>query len=247
MARANFKSRGRFAFTIASRDRTLFHQKGIFSEPISKRSRNPNCKAWRTNGSGIIVKLITPFDSAAKRSGLPPAVMILASLSGSIPSRLSAKRRPRSEVLPMRLTPPILPLSCSGRRNILCRDDVIDEGADHAENHHRIRPANRELTSVATEVAETSISPASRACRHDRARADGYDLGIDGVFLQQPLFLQHPDGRVGRTRTGPGDADFFLGENGADCLQQTPEAEASLRSYEHEHNFRLSAKILGTS
>ena len=61
---------------IASRDKTLFHQNGIFNEPISKRSRNPNCKAWRTKGSGIMVKLITPLDSAAKRSGLPPAVII---------------------------------------------------------------------------------------------------------------------------------------------------------------------------
>jgi hypothetical protein len=65
MARANFSKRGRFALTIASRDRALFHQNGIFKEPMSKKSRKPSFKASRTNGSGMMVNWITPFDSAA--------------------------------------------------------------------------------------------------------------------------------------------------------------------------------------
>src|ERR1051326_5805184 len=202
MARANLTKIGRFALRIDSRVSTAFHQKGILSEPMSSRSLNPSFSASRTKGSGMMENWITPFASAAKRSALPPAVMILASFSGSTPTFLSASLRPRSEVLPRRFTPPILPLSSSR--------DMTDDRGPQPKNHPDIR-AGEPRGGEGRHRSDDDIDFArEHRLERRRARTDTDYFAVEAMLREQPFFLHYPDRAVRRAVAGPRDADALL-------------------------------------
>jgi hypothetical protein len=116
------------------------------------------------NGSFMIVNCVNPLEIDASRSGLPPAGTIFTSLSGSIPKRFSDNFSPMSEMLPARLTEPVLPRNCSTvvifpalmmwSMKVGMIDRIITKSA----------PPSRGLTTLGAEVTTTSKSPATSAC-----------------------------------------------------------------------------------
>jgi hypothetical protein len=115
-------------------------------------------------GSFIMVNCEMFFEMAASRSGLPPAGTILTSFSGSMPRRRNESRIPMSEILPKRLTEPILPRNCSvvvifgaliiWSMKVGMIDSIITVSA----------PPSRGLTTLGADVMTMSRSPATSAC-----------------------------------------------------------------------------------
>src|SRR4029434_6736024 len=105
-----------------------------------------------------------PLEIDASRSGFPPAGTIFTSFSGSIPRRRHDSRNPISEMLPKRLTDPILPRNCSvvvmlavltiWSIKVGMIDKIITVSA----------PPRRGFTTLGAEVTTMSRSPATSAC-----------------------------------------------------------------------------------
>ena len=133
---------------IASRVTMPLPCSGIFNVAMLTRSRNPRRSASLMKGSFMIVNCEIPFEMAASRSGFPPAGTILTSFSGSMPSRRKDSRSPISEILPKRLTEPILPRNCSAVVMLGCADNMVDESRNDRQNHHRIGAAEPGINHI---------------------------------------------------------------------------------------------------
>ena len=136
----------------------------------------------------------------------------------NIKTAQSEERNPMSDALPRTIDAADLAFELVGGGNVLLADDVIDEGVRTMPRIITVSaPVRRELTSVVTEIAETSISPASMTCRTIGWALDADDRRFDAVFLQELFLSQHLDCSVGRAGAGPGDADALLGVSHA-CI-----------------------------
>ena len=71
-------------------------------------------------------------------------------------------------------------------------------------------PARRELVRVVTEMLAASISLASSAWSTVGLALIAMISGVDALFLQELSIFHDPDGTIGRTEAGPGQAQSFL-------------------------------------
>jgi hypothetical protein len=80
-----------------------------------------------------------------------------------MPKRRSARRNVMSEVVPRRLTPPILPLSCS--MDVMSASETMwsMNSGKFVDTMTVSAPAKREVSSVAEGAMMKSTSPVSRA------------------------------------------------------------------------------------
>src|SRR4030095_16573166 len=97
-------------------------------------------------------------------------------------------------------------------RNALGRYDVIHEGTHDAENHDGIGPGEAGGDEGSHRGGGNINFSGEKSLKDGRACGDAYNFGFYAMFLQQFLFLNHPDRAVGRTGSRPGNADSFLSE-----------------------------------
>ena len=91
---------------------------------------------------------MTPFEIDASRSGLPPAGTIFTSFIRIYAEASSDNLSPMSEILPARLTEPVLPFNCSTVVMLAAADNVIDESRDDRQDHHEVGAAKARVDDV---------------------------------------------------------------------------------------------------
>ena len=152
-----------------------------------------------------------PLEIEASRSGFPPAGTIFTSFSGSIPRRRNDSRNPISEMLPKRLTDPILPRNCSvvvmlavltiWSIKVGMIDKIITVSA----------PPSRGFTTLGADVTTISRSPAIKACIAGGPALKKIDSTDKPCFAKKPFSCATHSGVCDAVIAAPANPHAILG------------------------------------